>query len=177
MLPFPTKTSDHVTLFAPSDLVTTNADTLSAYIDADVPDVATITARDGAPRYTLRPLTEREMALARNACRDGAAGDVNFVAMTYETLRWALVSATGMDTGELPQRERLYGSLVLPVSAIETIPEFTAMWLSVKVWKWSMPSEEKKRPSGSSPINGNGTAPTASGAAPLTAGSAATTPN
>lgn len=187
-LRIPTKTSDRLTVISYlDDAIDFDhpdvTEAIRAYIEADTPDYRDLPMLEGGEPtlFTVRPLSEREMAIASDMARtyhtpeDGEVDIIqNNSEANYQILRLGLAEVTGLE-GWLGKKERIYSSQAWTMESVEDIDRHTAEFLALTIRRWSSLQKKTSLPSGLSPEGGNGTRPTNGDRSPSTATSAKST--
>lgn len=184
-LRIPTKTSDRLTVISYLDdaIDFDNPkieESIKAYIAADVPDFRELPLLEGRKptKFSLRPLSEREMAIATDMARvydtdpGGELGiSQNDSEANYQILRLGLVEVEGLE-GWSGTRERIYSSTAWTMESVEDIDRHTAEFLALTIRRWSALQKKTSLASISSLDESNGTKPTNGDLAPSIATSA-----
>ena len=172
-LRIPTKTSDHITLISYVDdaLDFNHPDwdkALKVYLSSDVPDYQKLPMKEGVEptKFTLRPLSERELAIAADMARaqdddkfqdlDVTSFRQNATETNYQILRFGLVAVQGLE-GWQGKKERVYSSTAFTMDSVEEIDRFTAEFLALSIFRWSALQKKTSLHSGSSQEGSNGT--------------------
>ena len=158
-LRIPTRTSDNITVISYIDTAIhfehEDSDRLiKEYIQADAPDWSTLPMLDDdePTKFVLRPLSEREMAIAEEMARqynytDDQSVDIdhNSAEANYQLIRFALVDVINAPDFT-PQRERLYSANVLTIDSVSCIDAITAQFLALTVRRWSQLQKKRHQP-------------------------------
>ena len=182
MSEIPTKVSDRVSVVSWLDPAINYEDpnieeTLKAYFQMAVPDASTLPLREGAVpiRYTLRPLTRREMAICESESKRTELGEDGEISVIHNDailsdyiVRHALCGVDGIDDWKSSQVQ-FYSAKILNAEALDQLDQEVIDHLASVVKRWS--SLEKKTRSRFGFLQGksNGTSQTSEVQSHLTA--------
>ena len=187
-LRIPTRTADRITVISylddAIDFDHVDAEQLVAdYIAADTPDHSLLPMVEGRTptKFVLRPLSEREMAIAEDMARrydqpEGGEIEIkrNNAEANYQLLRLGLADVTGFD-GWAGVKERLYSVDVWTMESVADIDRHTAEFLALTIRRWSQLQKKTNGVYGSLPGGANGTDKTSEERGHTTAKSAKST--
>ena len=190
MAEIPTKTVDRVSVVSWLDPAIDYDDpnieqTLKAYFQMTVPDASTLPMRDGAEpvRYTLRPLTRREIAICESESKRTEVGaDGEFVIVSNDAIfsdfivRHALCEVTGYE-GFKSTRVPFYSAKIMNAEALDQLDQEVIDHLASIVKRWSVLEKKTRSRFGSLPEKSNGTRPTEEAPSHLTAAPASEASN